>query len=208
MRTQWSHEVLTCSHFVCRKVYSNRLLTGKTTGPLSCSELAVWAQCCRCVFFVKMFCIYVLSLLFHMLLTTEKEGEGETPKSTIQYSTKARHTHSNGTTAPSRRSFPALFAMLTAVASSTCPAAGSHKNVFCIRMQACKNMYYTRIGSNKGKTPEHNQAKHTKHPHSLEWHNSTITIVFPSTLRNTLVVMTKHHAMTPNQSTTQKLRNT
>ena len=33
---------------------------------------------------------------------------------------------------------------------------------------------YTRIGSNKGKTPEHNQAKHTKHPHSLEWHNSTI----------------------------------
>ena len=43
------------------------------------------------------------------------------------------------------------------------------------------NEYYTRIGSNKGKTPEHNQAKHTKHPHSLEWHNSTITIVFPST---------------------------
>ena len=68
---------------------------------------------------------------------------------------------------------------------------------------------YTRIGSNKGKTPEHNQAKHTKHPHSLEWHNSTITIVFPSTLRNTLVVMTKHNATTPNQSTTQKLlRNT
>ena len=28
--------------------------------------------------------------------------------------------------------------------------------------------HYTRIGSNKGKTPEHNQAKHTKHPHSLE----------------------------------------
>ena len=25
----------------------------------------------------------------------------------------------------------------------------------------------------RGKTPEHNQAKHTKHPHSLEWHNST-----------------------------------
>ena len=47
-------------------------------------------------------------------------------------------------------------------------------------------VYYIRIGSNKGKTPEHNQAKHTKHPHSLEWHNSTITIVFPSTLRNTL----------------------
>ena len=40
---------------------------------------------------------------------------------------------------------------------------------------------YTRIGSNKGKTPEHNQAKHTKHPHSLEWHNSAITIIFPST---------------------------
>ena len=48
---------------------------------------------------------------------------------------------------------------------------------------------YTRIGSDKGKTPEHNQAKHTKHPHSLEWHNSAITIIFPSTLRNTLVVM-------------------
>ena len=46
---------------------------------------------------------------------------------------------------------------------------------------------YTRIGSNKGKTPEHKQAKHTKHPHSLERHNSTITIVFPSTLRNTLI---------------------
>ena len=39
--------------------------------------------------------------------------------------------------------------------------------------------HYTRIGSNKGKPPEHNQAKHTKHPHSLEWHNSTITIAFP-----------------------------
>ena len=48
---------------------------------------------------------------------------------------------------------------------------------------------YTRIGSNKGKSPEHNQAKHTKHPHSLEWHNSTITIVFPSTFRNTLVCL-------------------
>ena len=48
-------------------------------------------------------------------------------------------------------------------------------------------VYCTRIGSNKGKTPEHNQAKHTKHPHSLEWHNSTITVVLPSTLRNTLV---------------------
>ena len=36
----------------------------------------------------------------------------------------------------------------------------------------CYNSFdadYTRIGSNKGKTPEHNQAKHTKHPHSLEW---------------------------------------
>ena len=58
---------------------------------------------------------------------------------------------------------------------------------------------YTRMGSNKGKTPEHKQAKHTKPPHSLEWHNSTITIIFPSTLRNTLVVMTKHNATTPNQ---------
>ena len=38
-------------------------------------------------------------------------------------------------------------------------------------------LVYTRIGSNKGKTPEHKQAKHTKHPHSLEWHNSTITII-------------------------------
>ena len=50
---------------------------------------------------------------------------------------------------------------------------------------------YTRIGSNKGKTPEHNQAKNTKHPHSLEWHNSTITIVFPSTLRNTMSTLRK-----------------
>ena len=41
--------------------------------------------------------------------------------------------------------------------------------------------FYTVIGSIKGKTPEHNQAKQTKHPHSLEWNNSTITIVFPST---------------------------
>ena len=38
---------------------------------------------------------------------------------------------------------------------------------------------YTRMGSNKGKTPEHKQAKHTKPPHSLEWHNSTITIKPP-----------------------------
>ena len=64
--------------------------------------------------------------------------------------------------------------------------------------------FYTRIGSNKGKTPEHNEAKPTKHPHSLEWHNSTITIVFPSTLRNTLVVMTKHTATTPTKA---QLRN-
>ena len=39
------------------------------------------------------------------------------------------------------------------------------------RLQGC-NKIYTRIGSNKGKTPEHNQAKHKKHPHSLEWHNA------------------------------------
>ena len=65
------------------------------------------------------------------------------------------------------------------------------------------------IPSNFTSVYTHNQAKHTQHPHSLEWHNGTITIVFPSTLRNTLVVMTKHNATTPNQSTTQKLlRNT
>ena len=37
---------------------------------------------------------------------------------------------------------------------------------------------------------------------TLEWHNSTITIVFPSTLRNALVLVKKHNATTPNQSTT------
>ena len=40
------------------------------------------------------------------------------------------------------------------------------------------NYFNTRIGSNKGKSPEHNQAKHTKHPHSLEWHNSIIHTLF------------------------------
>ena len=73
----------------------------------------------------------------------------------------------------------------------------------CYFLLGCNRLYIyvvCYIGT-RGKTPEHNQAKHTKHPHSLEWHNSTITIVFPSTLRNTLVVMTKHNATTPNQST-------
>ena len=78
------------------------------------------------------------------------------------------------------------------------PATTTPSQTPVYRMSLC----YT---GTRGKTPEHNQAKHTKHPHSLEWHNSTITIVFPSTLRNTLVVMTKHNATTPNQSTTQKL---
>ena len=54
------------------------------------------------------------------------------------------------------------------------------------------------------------RCKHMTHSsHSLEWHDSTITKNFPSTLRNTLVVMTKHNATSPNQGTTQKLlRNT
>ena len=43
----------------------------------------------------------------------------------------------------------------------------------------CALQFTTKFGlcytGTRGKTPEHNQAKHTKHPHSLEWHNSTIT---------------------------------
>ena len=35
---------------------------------------------------------------------------------------------------------------------------------------------------------------HRKHPHSLEWHNCTITEISPSTLRKALVVVTKHNA--------------
>ena len=46
-----------------------------------------------------------------------------------------------------------------------------------LTIRMLREIDYTRIGSNKGKTPEHNQAKHTKHPHSLEWHNSAITII-------------------------------
>ena len=34
----------------------------------------------------------------------------------------------------------------------------------------------------QGKSPEHNQASHAKHPHSLEWHNSTMMKIFPSTV--------------------------
>ena len=63
---------------------------------------------------------------------------------------------------------------------------------------------YTRMGSNKGKTPEHKQAKHTKPPHSLEWHNSTITIIFPSTL---LVAVTlKEYDLLPGGMTSSKLQ--
>ena len=40
---------------------------------------------------------------------------------------------------------------------------------------------------------------------SLEWHSSTITKIFPSTLRNALVAVTKHNATTPDQSTTPML---
>ena len=81
------------------------------------------------------------------------------------------------------------------VCSCVCSSVGKiTSGVFVL-----ETLDYTRKGSNKGKTPEHHQAKHTKHPHSLEWHNSTITIIFPSPLRNTLVVMTKHNATTPNQ---------
>ena len=60
----------------------------------------------------------------------------------------------------------------------------------------------TRIGSNRGKPQSTiKQSTQSIHTHS----NGTFTTVFPSTLRNTLVVMTKHNATTPNQSTTQKL---
>ena len=54
----------------------------------------------------------------------------------------------------------------------------------CLKLQAYLHvqlllfLFYTRIGSKTSR--EHSHAKHTKHPHSLEWHNSTITIVFPS----------------------------
>ena len=54
------------------------------------------------------------------------------------------------------------------------PATTTPSQTPVYRMSLC----YT---GTRGKTPEHNQAKHTKHPQSLEWHNSTIMIVFPST---------------------------
>ena len=41
------------------------------------------------------------------------------------------------------------------------------------------------------------------HPHSIEWRNSTITTICPSALSNALVVVVKHNASSPNQSTTR-----
>ena len=45
-------------------------------------------------------------------LYTRKGSNRENPQSTIMYRIQNIHTHSNGTTAPSRKSFPAHFAML------------------------------------------------------------------------------------------------
>ena len=54
-------------------------------------------------------------------------------------------------------------------------------------------MLYTRIGSNRG-NPQNTIMKCTKQSHSLEWYNSTITIILSNTLCNALVVVTKHNA--------------
>ena len=56
-----------------------------------------------------------------------------------------------------------------------------------------------------GKPPKAHSGIELKISHSFEWHNSTVTKIVPSTLRNALVVVTKHNASTPNQSTTHKL---
>ena len=61
---------------------------------------------------------------------------------------------------------------MSTLRAAECQTPQMHLNCSCVCI-----VDYTRIGSNKGKTPEHNQAKHTKHPHSLEWHNSAITII-------------------------------
>ena len=45
------------------------------------------------------------------LFRPKRKVNGETPKSTIKYKSKAIQTHSHGTTAPSRKYFSALFAM-------------------------------------------------------------------------------------------------
>ena len=49
---------------------------------------------------------------FFRSFTPEKEVTAEIPQSTIMQCIQKIPTHSNGTTAPSRTSFPALFAML------------------------------------------------------------------------------------------------
>ena len=62
--------------------------------------------------------------------------------------------------------------------------------------------FYSRIGMWGGEPLKLHSSSKLKT--SFEWHDSTITKVFPSTLRNALVVVAKHNAMSPNQSTTQK----
>ena len=69
--------------------------------------------------------------------------------------------------------------------------------------------YYTRIGSNKGKTPEHNQAKHTKHPHSLEFFRSTLIVLWGFSLVNSYSGVNKTSAVhslsyTDGQTTTMQ----
>ena len=69
--------------------------------------------------------------------------------------------------------------------------------------------YVTLLHRNKGKKPQSTIKKNTQSIHTHSNGTTAPEIVFPSTLRNTLVVMTKHNATTPKQSTTQKLlRNT
>ena len=53
----------------------------------------------------------------HPAFTTETRVRGETLKSTIKHRSKETHAHSNGTSAPSRKSFPAPFAMHPAYVS-------------------------------------------------------------------------------------------
>ena len=51
-------------------------------------------------------------ICIHRALQPNRKVKGEPPKSTIKFKSQGIHTHSNGTTAPSQESFPALFAML------------------------------------------------------------------------------------------------
>ena len=52
--------------------------------------------------------------------------------------------------------------------------------IVTMQVRWCSSRSLNTNRKSQGKSPKHNHALHTRHPHSLEWHNSTIAKSFPA----------------------------